>query len=297
MALRQNGDPFGTAEWRTLCAKGHRYPQPMTPEENMTEGTTSRRLDAPWRPLSNKGRGYLSVYFSEPLARWPIREITRPGDNKSDPNIETGTYGLFSTCEPGMRNRIVHDGAAMIFFLTTRKRGEGRVLAGYYDIGWFTEGTQGAINRDYALASSSMRFIVPIPTSHLPGRLAEICSAPFRTMRPLDSTTTSALREICDDEPDRTSNYLAEVTRIERFAHSRSGFAYPSWGRQEGFTWNNAPEYYQTDAELSKVPNSSKNKKWRCSECSYVIKSGALLKRCPLCKQMATLAPAAEATA
>ena len=79
------------------------------------------------------------MYYSEPLARWPVREITRPGDNKSDPNIETGTYGLFSTCEPGMRNRIVHDGAATIFFLTTRKRGEGRVLSGYYHVGWYTE--------------------------------------------------------------------------------------------------------------------------------------------------------------
>ncbi|GAA3134110.1 hypothetical protein GCM10020255_008670 [Rhodococcus baikonurensis] len=48
------------------------------------------------------------------------------------------------------------------------------------------------------------------------------------------------------------------------------------------------PSTTKTDAELSKVPNSSKNKKWRCSECSHVIKSGALLKRCPLCKEMAT---------
>ncbi|WP_409366561.1 rubredoxin-like domain-containing protein [Microbacterium paludicola] len=42
------------------------------------------------------------------------------------------------------------------------------------------------------------------------------------------------------------------------------------------------------------MPNSSKNRKWRCRECGYVIKSGALLKKCPLCKQMATLAPAEE---
>jgi hypothetical protein len=268
----------------------------MTAEETTTEGATARRPGDPWKTLADQGRGYLSVYFSEPLARWPIREITRPGDNKSDPNIETGTYGLFSTCEPGMRNRIVHDGAATIFFLTTRKRGEGRVLSGYYNIGWFTEGTQGAINRDYALAASSMRFIDPIATNDLPGPLAAICSTPFRTMRPIEPATTSALRTLCDYQPDRTHNYLDEVNRIERFARARSGYAYPSWGREDGFTWDNAPEYYQTDTELSKVPNSSKNKKWRCRECSFVITSGALLKRCPLCKEMATLAPA-EGTA
>lgn len=266
----------------------------MTAEETTTEGATARRLGDPWKTLVDQGCGYLSVYFSEPLARWPVREITRPGDNKSDPNIETATYGLFSTCEPGMRNRIVQDGAATIFFLTTHKRGEGRVLSGYYDIGWFTEGTQGAINRDYALAASSMHFIDPIATNDLPGPLAAICSVAFRTMRPIDSATTSALREVCDQQPSRTNKYLDEVNRIERFARARSGYAYPSWGREAGFTWDNAPEYYQTDTELSKVPNSSKNKKWRCRECSFVITSGALLKRCPLCKEMATLAPAEE---
>lgn len=266
----------------------------MTAGETPPEGDTARRLGDPWKPLSDLGGGYLSVYFSEPLARWPVREITRPGDNKSDPNIETATYGLFSTCEPGMRNRIVHDGAATIFFLTTRKRGEGRVLSGYYHIGWFTEGTQGAINRDYALAASSIRFIDPIVTRELPEGLKEKCSTPFRTMRPIGEDTTSELRALCDRQPDRTSRYLDEVTRIERFARARSGYAYPSWGRGNGFTWENAPEYYGTGTENSKIPNSSKNKKWRCRECSFVIKSGALLKRCPLCQEMATLVPAEE---
>jgi rubrerythrin len=257
-------------------------------------GATACRRGDPWRPLADRGSGYLSVYFSEPLARWPIREITRRGDNKTDPNIETGTFGLFSTCEPPMRNRIVHDGAATVFFLTTRKRHQGRVLSGYYKIGWYTEGTQGAVNRDYALAASSMRFIDPILIRDLPEPLAAICSARFRTMKPIDTETTNALMAICEQQAERSSDYLEEVARIERFARARSGYAYPSWGREEGFSWDDAPDYYQTDAELSKVPNSSKNRMWRCRECGYVIKSGALLKRCPLCKKMATLAPAEE---
>ena len=60
---------------------------------------------APWTALevNTPATGYLSVYLSEDLSRLPIRAITRPYDNKSDPNIETGTYGLFSTCERAMR--------------------------------------------------------------------------------------------------------------------------------------------------------------------------------------------------
>jgi hypothetical protein len=257
-------------------------------------GAAARRLGDPWRELADAGRGYLSVYFSEPLARWPVREITRRADNKSDPNIETGTYGLFSTCEPSMRNRIVLDGAATIFFLTTRKPHQGRVISGYYHVGWYTEGTQGAVNRDYALAADKMHFIDPILASDLAEPLAAICSTQFRTMKPIDVETVASLRRICDERPGRTAEYLGEVERVEAFARARSGYAYPSWGREAGFSWADAPEYYQTDAELSKVPNSSRNRKWRCRECGYVIKSGALLKKCPLCKQMATLAPAEE---
>jgi hypothetical protein len=257
--------------------------------------TTARQPGDPWRPLADTGRGYLSVYFSEQMARWPVRHITRPGDNKSDPNIETGTYGLFSTCEPRMRNRIVQDGAAMVFFLTTHKPGHGCVLTGYYHVGWYTEGTQGAINRDFALAAARMRFIELIAVTALPEPLAITCATPFRQMRPIDIQTTRALRRLCDHADDRTSSYLSEVERIERFARAQTGYAYPSWAREDGFTWDDAPEYYQTDAELSKVPNSSKTKRWRCSECDYVIKSGALLKKCPLCKKMATLVPEVEA--
>lgn len=249
----------------------------------------------PWRRLADTGRGYLSVYFSERMARWPVREITRRGDNKSDPNIETGTYGLFSTCEPSMRNRIVQDGAATIFFVTTHKPGNGRVLAGYYHVGHFTEGTQGAVNRDFALAADTLRFIDPVPVGSLPGSLATFCSVPFRQIRPTDVESTRALRAVCDNAADQTEAYLSEVSRVERFAYSQTKLSYPSWGRDGGFTWADAPEYYHTQIDLSKVPNSSKNSKWRCRDCGFVIKSSALLKKCPLCKKTATLIPKAEA--
>ena len=54
------------------------------------------------------------MYLADDLSRLPVRHITRPHDNKSDPNIETGTYGLFSTCENQMRSGIVNRGAQYI---------------------------------------------------------------------------------------------------------------------------------------------------------------------------------------
>jgi rubrerythrin len=257
--------------------------------------TGARRYPgAPWKPLDDRGLGYLSFYYSEPLARWPVRQITRPGDNKSDPNIETGTYGLFSTCEPPMRNRIVKDGAATIFFLTRRKPKQPRVLTGYYHIGWYTEGTQGAVNNDYALAASAVRFFDLIPTTELPAELAAVCGERFRTSKPIGADLTTALRGVCDAQPDLTTRYIEEVRRVERFARARSGFAYPSWARQEGFSWDNAKDYYPGGDTVAKVPNSSKTGKWRCSECGYIITSGALLKKCPLCEKNSTLKPAED---
>src|SRR5262249_54335505 len=95
-----------------------------------------------WNPLSDTsgGAGYLSVYLSEPVARYPIRHVTKKANNKSDPNIETGTYGMFSTCERLMRRKIVQEGRRYLFFLTSH-RTRGRVLTGCYKLGWFAEST------------------------------------------------------------------------------------------------------------------------------------------------------------
>jgi hypothetical protein len=261
---------------------------------NNGASNVSPRLGAPWKALEDKGIGYLSVYFSEQIARWPIREITRRGDNKSDPNVETATYGLFSTCEPGMRNRVVEDGAATIFFVTTHHPGRGRSLTGYYHVDSYTEGTQGAINRDFALAADKVRFVDPIALSSLPSDLQTYASVPFRQIRRTDVSLTLGYRDVIDSEPDRTDRYLSEIARVEQFARALTGLAYPSWGREAGFTWGEAADFYQTDDDLSRVPNSSKSRTWRCTECGYVIKNSALLKKCPLCKETASLVPEGE---
>ena len=280
---------------KTLAELSARCPnlQVMIPDA-ATAGATVESPGLPWQALTDEGLGYLSFYYSEPLARWPVRQITRPGDNKSDPNIETGTYGLFSTCEPQMRNRIVKDGRAMIFFVTRRQPKQPRVLAGYYHVGWFTQGTYGAVNNDFALAASTMRFFDPVPINDLPAELAEACSVRFRTCKPINADLTTGLRMVCDAQRALTQQYIEEVRRIERFARARSGFAYPSWAREEGFTWDDAEDYYPHEKTLGKVPNSSETNQWRCSACGYVITSGALLKKCPLCKKNSTLKPAED---
>ena len=268
----------------------------MTTEPEMPSGQAAFPGE-PWQPLTDQGSGYLSYYYSEPLARWPVRQITRPGDNKSDPNIETGTYGLFSTCEPHMRNRIVAGRPRHCLLRDAPSQSSRpRVLTGYYHVGWFTEGAFGAVNNDYALAASTMRFFSPVSADDLPPALAEAVGARFRTYRRLDAVLTGALKTFCDAQPDRTTRYVEEVRRIERFAHARSGFAYPSWARDGGFSWADAAGYYPDNTSSpAKVPNSSKSSRWRCSECDYVIRSGALLKRCPLCKANSTLKPAEDA--
>lgn len=255
----------------------------------------SPAAEQPWDRLADTGKGYLSVFYSERMARWPVREITRRADNKSDPNLETGTYGLFSTCEPSMRKHVVHDGAAHIFFLTTHSPGAGRVLTGYYHVGSYTEGTRGAANSDFALAADHMRFINPIPVASLPLQVRDHCAGPFRQTRRLDDKQVDVLRELCDSVDDLTSKYLEEISRVERFARTQSGYPYPSWGRAAGFTWDDARAFYFNGAPPLKAPNSTGSKRWRCGDCQRVINSAALLKMCPACQSTAGLVPEAAA--
>ena len=140
---------------------------------------------APWTELEveTPSTGYLSVYLSEDLSRLPIRAITCPNDNKSDSNIETGTYGLFSTCERGMRARIVKNKAQLIVFLC--RKGNERVVAEYYRLAWKTEGVWHATKLDYALAADFVHFVdPPIPVSDLPEPGKTAAGNRFRLSKP-----------------------------------------------------------------------------------------------------------------
>src|SRR3954471_24861893 len=103
-----------------------------------------------WIPLTVQSEGgYLSFYYSDDISPLPVRWVTKPGDNKADPNLETGTYGLFSTCSLSMRSGVVKRKIGIIFFCTRTKA--GRELTGFYEPRWFTQGPLG--QRDYCLAA------------------------------------------------------------------------------------------------------------------------------------------------
>jgi len=83
-----------------------------------------RPPNPPWKALQPADAGaYLSFYYSDSNSKIPVSDITRFGDSKSDPNIETMTYGLFSTCEEDMRRCVVKKGVEYIFYCTARTRG------------------------------------------------------------------------------------------------------------------------------------------------------------------------------
>lgn len=242
------------------------------------------------------GAGYLSVYYSEPLARYPIRHITRKADNKSDPNIETATFGLFSTCERQMRAKIVREGRQYLFFVTTRGQGHpGRALTGFYKLAWYTPSVGGAASGDFALAASEIRFVDPIPLTDLPEPARGVCLPRFRTIRPIDATIATALSTYLVGRPDRTEAYLSELKRIEQFAkHYTGGYTYPSWGKKDSFSWPLAARYLGDLSTARPLPKTSLSGQWRCAACQSIIESKAVLKACPVCGAVNSLQPKEE---
>jgi len=166
-----------------------------------------------------------------------------------------------------------------------------RALTGYYDLAWYAESTGGVASGDYALAASKIKFINPIPLETLPEPVRQVCIQPFRTIKPIASSTAIRLHELIDGRPDRTESYLSELRRIERFARYHSGYSYPSWGMTGSFNWNIAARY------LGKAEAATQSRKvratgyWYCISCERTIPSKARLKSCPACKEMGTLSP------
>ena len=253
---------------------------------------------APWSPLrvEQPAIGYLSMYLADDLSRLPVRHITRPHDNKSDPNIETGTYGLFSTCEQKMRSGIVNGGAQYIFFMC---RWEGRrVVSGYYRLAWKAPGTLHSPRRkDFALAADVVHFVdSPIPISELPEPVATAAGTGFRLYKRIDSAQTQALVFKLNERPNALNNYLSEIDRLETFQSFHSGYRYVSWKQKGPFGWDMAPRYLEQSDGSTSVPSQSATGTWRCSDvaCRQFVINQALLKKCPFCGSMGTLRPVTD---
>lgn len=266
----------------------------------MAEGDAmadARAPEGPWHELDpvDPAVGYGSLYLSDPLARVPVREVTRLGDNKSDPNLETGTYGLFSTCQLSTRIGVVQRRAAYLVFVTTWPPAGGRAIAGYYRIGWWTEGSLHPAQKDYSLAADHARWVDPVPVRALPSPLNDPSLWTFRGGKKFDAAQTAAIVAHLDSLPDRSDLYRREVDRLERWNLHNTGYRYVNWRRGQPFTWADAPSYL-TKADLPdpSESNRSKSGRWRCVECADEFASGALLKVCPNCSSVGTLQQAKE---
>lgn len=248
----------------------------------------------PWLELNSPptAGGYLSIYYSDDLSRLPVRWVTKPGDNKSDPNLETLTYGLFSTCSPGMRSGVVRRRSSYLFFATMR-RGE-RVVTGYYHVRWFAAGVFGGI-RDFCLAADSGRFVEkPIPLTEVDRKCGTDVAGIFRGMRLLSGEQCTKLARLLDAQPNAIAEYLEEIDRLERFNLKHGKYRYIAWKQLDKFSWTLAGSLFERGQQTRPpiaVRNSSPSGSWTCIICTETIRNKALLKRCPCCGELGTLRP------
>jgi hypothetical protein len=250
----------------------------------------------PWAPIdfAKPEFGYASYYLSDELAALPIRAVTRVLDNKSDPNIETGTYGLFSTCEEKMRSGIATSRPRYIVFVT-KLRGRGRHVTGLYRIAHIAPGALSRQIRDFAIAADQVRFIDPVPLVALTEAVRAPLATKWRLYRKLTPEQTAAAVAFIMDQADRTQEYLGELGRVEAINTFHSGFAYPTWGRPDGFSWADAPRYLAPAVSTGdKISNSSPTGWWECRRCGIRTENKALLKACPRCHALGELRPLSQ---
>lgn len=248
----------------------------------------------PWQELrpATPLEGYLSYYLSDDLSGLPVRAVTLLRNNKSDPNLETKTYGLFSTCGHGMRASIVKNRYGIIFFLT--RRSGKRVLTGYYRLRWYTLGAPNNVPPDYALAADVIRFVnPPVQLEELPPKLRRVVGKWFRVYKHVDAGTTAELLAVFNRRKDRSNEHLAEIDRLERFSRRHTGYRYVGRKQDQPFSWDLAQKYLSPlPAEATppiRASTSSPTDTWLCATCGKTSSNKARLKSCPECGAMNTL--------
>lgn len=223
---------------------------------------TDMQSTVPWTEIekSSETLGTLSAYYSNKKANLPIRDVQKPWDQKSDPNIETMTYGLFSTCMPPGRRNIVTRGDSYLFFLTNWK--EGRIITGYYQLGWYVNTGITARNSkrpwkfpDYALKAKKVHFVkegikMVKGTNATFSKLSDLVSTdktlngygPRNFVR-LNEELTLSIRDALDEQEDSTLEYIKEMKRLEHENKAKTGYSYPIWKLKDGFSDKLIPEF------------------------------------------------------
>lgn len=235
-------------------------------------------------------------YYSDDLSPLPVRSVTKPGDNKSDPNHETATFGLFSTCGRTLRSSCVKRGHPHVFF-ATRMNGQ-RVLSGYYHIAWFAPGVFGEEN-DICLAADYQYFITdPVPLSEIDNACHTDFAGSWRQYRLVDADECECLLEELRSYPNRTEAYLQEIDRLERFNQKHGGHRYVGgWKQSHSFSWGMAEDLLGKNASNAPgelVKNTSPTGLWKCERCDVEIENESLLKRCGECGAVGSLRPVTD---
>ena len=187
--------------------------------------------------------GWLVYYYSNQETGLPVRDVQKPWDEKTDPNLETGTYGLFSTCAFAMRNQVFNRGDRYLFFYTNR---EGkRIVTGYYDLGAYVK--TGFVNRglkvtygfpDYAFLAKKIHFVeAGIPFTERRGMQWQRASISddgidgfgLRTPQRLNEEETAQLIQKLNSQGDRTPEYVKQIIGLEEENLARVGYRYPTF--------------------------------------------------------------------
>jgi hypothetical protein len=191
----------------------------------------------PWVPLAirEESGGYLNYFYNDDLSGLTVRAVTKVKDNKADPNLETKTYGLFSTCNKIMRKSIVKRGCRYIFFFTNRKR--VRVLAGLYLVKWYTPVSLS--DGDFCLAADSIWFVEnPIPLVDVDKACGTDVSRSFRMFKHVDAGECKKIERLLKRRANITGLYLSEIDRLERFNLKHGGYRYVTAKVKDSYSWD-----------------------------------------------------------
>ena len=168
-----------------------------------------------------------------------------------------------------------------------------------YELGWWAPGSFSNRSRDFALAARAVRFVTPVALADLPGELAVLLDRRWRTDKRIGPEQAAQLATYLRSKPDRTAEYLAEIERMEQVNEFHSGYRYPTWRRTDPWGWSEADRYLAAGplvlGSSTKITNSSPSHWWHCDTCGEEFENRALLKACPGCGAIATLAPMAKA--
>lgn len=265
----------------------------------------------PWEAhkASEDAQSYLTLYYCEDdVSKYPVREVTKVNDNKSDPNLETMSYGLCSTCTRDIRSGLVKNNRPYLFFCTSY-HGE-RHLAGYYHIGWHSLGLplltnyrDGNIQDDYRLVADEMHWVYP------PISFETIVEATgfggiqsgFRKKLISPSRTTDLLN-LLHERKDYSEEYIEEIHRLEHINKRYHDYRYPTWERESSFDWKSVENYVKLasteqaeenkeiverkvnefDVDLNLITSQSVSE-WFCLLCEHEFENEAPLKLCPKC--------------